>query len=182
MNIFFTNDDPETCAQEHCDKHAVKMNIEYPQMLSTAHRVLDGILYTELSANGRKVQRYRLSENDSLIYKAAHVNHPSSKWVRESRANYMWLYSLWSELSKEYTHRYGKTHECWRKLGSLLATPPMNISDKSFTQPPPAMKAYPQCIVPGDSIESYRNYYREAKSSFARWTNREAPTWYIKAA
>jgi len=27
-------------------------------------------------------------------------------------------------------------------------------------------------------IESYRNYYRKAKSGFAVWKNRETPSWY----
>ena len=42
MNIFYLNENPELCAQEHNDKHVVKMCIEYAQLLSTAHRVLDG--------------------------------------------------------------------------------------------------------------------------------------------
>ena len=29
----------------HCDKHVVKMIIEYAQLMSTAHRVLDGDPY-----------------------------------------------------------------------------------------------------------------------------------------
>ena len=42
MNIFYLDKDPKTCAQYHCDKHVVKMILEYAQLLSTAHRVLDG--------------------------------------------------------------------------------------------------------------------------------------------
>jgi hypothetical protein len=42
MNIFYLDEDPKICAQYHCDKHVVKMIIEYAQLLSTAHRVLDG--------------------------------------------------------------------------------------------------------------------------------------------
>ena len=41
MNIFFLNEDSRMCAQAHCDKHVVKMILEYAQMMSTAHRVLD---------------------------------------------------------------------------------------------------------------------------------------------
>ena len=29
-----------------------------------------------------------------------------------------------------------------------------------------------------DVVESYRNYYRGAKSSFAVWKNREVPNWF----
>ena len=42
MNIFYLDKDPNVCANYHCDKHVVKMIVEYAQMLSTAHRVLDG--------------------------------------------------------------------------------------------------------------------------------------------
>ena len=45
MNIFYLNRDPIKCALQHCDKHVVKMIIEYAQLMSTAHRVLDGELF-----------------------------------------------------------------------------------------------------------------------------------------
>jgi len=32
--------------------------------------------------------------------------------------------------------------------------------------------------VGNDVIESYRNYYREAKKSFCVWKNREIPEWF----
>ena len=41
MNIFYLDPRPDTAAEMHCDKHCVKMILEYAQMLSTAHRVLD---------------------------------------------------------------------------------------------------------------------------------------------
>ena len=45
MNIFYLHKDPKTCAEMHLDKHCVKMLIEYAQLMSTAHRVIDGIQY-----------------------------------------------------------------------------------------------------------------------------------------
>ena len=42
MNLFVLHQEPEIAAQMQCDKHVVKMIIESAQMLSTAHRVLDG--------------------------------------------------------------------------------------------------------------------------------------------
>ena len=49
MNIFLLNENPLLCAEQHCDKHVVKMVIEYAQLMSTAHRYLDGELYGELT-------------------------------------------------------------------------------------------------------------------------------------
>ena len=79
MNIFYLSYDPRTAAAEHCDKHVVKMIVEYAQLLSTAHRVLDGIPYYDVSKNNRKVKRFKLDEpRESNLYKACHINHPSA--------------------------------------------------------------------------------------------------------
>ena len=42
MNIFYLDEDVQKCAEYHVDRHVVKMILEYAQLLSTAHRVLDG--------------------------------------------------------------------------------------------------------------------------------------------
>ena len=42
MNIFYLHEDPKICAEMHLDKHCTKMLVEYAQLMSTAHRVLDG--------------------------------------------------------------------------------------------------------------------------------------------
>ena len=57
MNIFYLDNDPKVCAEMHCDKHVVKMIIEYAQLMSTAHRILDGTSYYDLTANGRRILR-----------------------------------------------------------------------------------------------------------------------------
>lgn len=179
MNVFYLHQEPATCAKQHNDKHVVKMIVEYAQIMSTNHRVLDGTEYYGLSKNGRKIKRWRLSDNvEDIIYKACHVNHPSTVWARQSNNNYNWLYAMWLELCAEYTHRYGKTHKTYELLHEILATPPMNIPIGPKTQPTPAMKKFPQCIVEGDSVASYRNYYHEAKQHFNRWTKRDVPDWY----
>ena len=67
------------------------MIIEYAQLLSTAHRVIDGIEYTHLSKNGRKIKRWKMVKNSNMeetLYKAAMVNHPSAVWVRQSSRHY----------------------------------------------------------------------------------------------
>ena len=180
MNVFYLHPDPIVCAEQHCDKHVVKMLIEYAQLMSTAHRVLDGELWYGRSTAGRKIQRYFHPDPtmNQELYKACHINHPSAKWVRYSSANYSWLYDMWTALHCEYEHRYGRTHESYRKLNYHLLLPPEKFSSEGFTEPTPAMNHYPQCIVEGDSVTSYRNYYIEAKADFARWTNRDAPDWW----
>ena len=63
MNIFYLHSDPRTCAEYHCDKHVVKMILEYAQLLSTAHRILDGTMSVGLSKTGRKQTRYILPDD-----------------------------------------------------------------------------------------------------------------------
>jgi hypothetical protein len=106
MNIFYLHNDPKTCAEMHVDKHCVKMILEYAQLLSTAHRVLDGIQVVGLSKSGRKQTRYELSDNrDGILYSATHINHPSAIWCRKGIVQYRWflLYQIQRNASRMET-------------------------------------------------------------------------------
>jgi hypothetical protein len=176
MNIFYLDTDPKICAEMHNNKHTVKMIIEYAQLMSTAHRLLDGEEYTDMTANGRRIKRWRLGdEREQQLMKASHINHPSAVWCRANYENYDWLYMLWKCLLKEYTYRYGKVHACARLVGVLFNSP-KNIQRGNFFPPTPAM---PDDVkVPGDSLASYRNYYNKNKTHLADWKKRPAPSWY----
>jgi hypothetical protein len=177
MNIFYLDNDPTTCAQMHNDEHVVKMILEYAQLLSTAHRVLDGNLITRLSKSGRKQQHYVLPDSrDSVMYSTTHVNHPSAIWLRQSYENYEWLYQLFLAVLREYTHRYGKLHAC-EKLVNVLNTPPNGIpKGVGFTEPTPAMPD--EVKIVGSSLASYKNYYIKNKAHLASWKKRNIPEWY----
>jgi hypothetical protein len=177
MNIFYLHHDVAKCAEMHNDKHTVKMILEYAQLLSTAHRFLDGNATIGLSDSGRKRTTFILdSPLNGILYSATHINHPSSVWVRQSAENYIWLFGLFQALMAEYTHRYGKTHATSR-LEMHLAKLPKNIPQKAFTEPTPAM---PDDVkVPGDSIASYRKYYIQNKPHLASWKKRPVPEWYL---
>jgi len=177
MNIFYLDHDVTKCAEMHNDKHVVKMILEYAQLLSTAHRVLDGTLSVGLSASGRKKTSYVLmDQREPVLYSATHINHPSAIWVRQSDKNYSWLFEMFEALLEEYTYRYGKKHAC-EKLVWLLEVRPNNIPRGNFTEPTPAM---PDDVkIPGDSIKSYRNYYINNKTHLANWKKRTTPEWYI---
>jgi hypothetical protein len=180
MNIFYLDHDVKKCAEMHNDKHVVKMILEYAQLLSTAHRVLDGTIVVGLSKTGRKQSRYVLSDNrESLLYSATHLNHPSAVWVRQSKENYIWLANMLLALCEEYTYRYGKTHKVERDglCFVLLKNIPNNIANRDFTQPTPAMPD--EVKISGDSIKSYRNYYINNKTHLANWKKRTTPEWYI---
>jgi len=183
VNIFHLHEDPEVNSYWHIDKHIVKMPTEYAQLLSTAHRLLDGeqyiILREDKNGRQRKVKRWKLEDDrETGIFHAAHMNHPSCIWTRASKENYMYLFELYSASLKEYTKRYGKEHGSARPL-PFLQTPPENIVSLGLQEIPQAMKMYPECMVPGDSIRAYRNYYNIAKHGFAKWKHNDPPPWFI---
>lgn len=173
MNLFYLDEDVNKCAEYHCDKHVVKMVTELGQLLSTAYRMLDG----KKEMIGEKKIYYRLKENDDVIMKLTHVNHPTAIWVRESSDNYQLCRDIFYALSFEYKHRYGKEHGAFTRLQRAIHYIPENIDyDKGLTQIPLAM---PDDCKIGDVVESYREYYRKYKNHIAVWSRRPIPHWYF---
>ena len=183
MNIFYLDKDPIKAAQMSCDKHCVKMIVESAQMLSTAHRMIDGNLYTDKTKAGRKIKRWKHPNPnmEKTLYKACHTGHPSTVWVMESAYNYHWLYRHMMALNTEFKMRYGHIldHKTIQLLEGALMYPPRNISLNTIaTDPPPAMPEY--CKIKGDSVASYKKYYIYEKQRFATWKSPSTvPAWYI---
>jgi len=182
MNIFALSECPKDSAQQMIDKHVVKMPTESCQMLHT-----NSLYFLFWNCHGREpslkeLKKFHKESHYSYMMKPAMLNHPSTIWARQNKANYMWLYNHALALCKEYTYRYGKVHSTNFKLNQLLSEAPQNIKKEGWREPPPAMSHYPQCIVKGDSIQSYKNYYNEAKAYFAKWSKRETPDWFTGKA
>lgn len=178
MNIFYLSDSARECAQMHCDRHVLKMIIEYSQLLCTAHRVLDGQETTGLSKSGRRLKRWVFPTDDSRneFHLASHVKHPSGIWCRETDQQYEWLYELFVYCCEEYTYRYKKQHACERFVDKLNVLPDNIPTTGMFSQPPLCMPD--SCKISTDAITSYRHFYHEEKSKFATWKVREKPDWY----
>ncbi len=155
MNIFVLDQDPIKAAQFHCDKHSIKMILEHCQMLSTALRV---------------------HSNDSLdgIYKQAHLNHPCSKWVRETKANFLWLCEMTEELFQEYTRRYGKHHKSY-SVFEVCKNHANFIPEGELTN---FAQAMPIEYKNPDPVKAYRTYYLNDKRDFATWKMGNVPHWW----
>lgn len=152
MNIFILDKNPLLAARYQCDKHVVKMCLETAQLLCSA--------FSEGTAP----------------YRRTHYNHPCSKWVRGSEANFIWLVNHGRALCNEYTLRYGKIH----KSESVIEWCARNQSRLSFYQQ--QLTPFPRCI-PDDckhnsTILSYRKYYITHKKAFARWNHGPKPWWW----
>ena len=135
MNIFYLDEDPEVAAIVQYNKHVVKMILESAQMLCTAHRYYG---------------------NDDVPYKTAHLNHPSTIWVRQNTKHYFWLYKHMLALGEESTHRYGKIHMSITKCKEPLQLAPINMPTYKFEQPPQCM---PDEFKSDCAIHAYWAYY-----------------------
>lgn len=141
MNIFVTDNCPSTCARVLDDKRVIKMVLECAQMLSTA-------------VGGP--------------YRPTHVNHPCSKWVRQSSGNAYWLVKHMEALCTEYMLRYDKVHAC----ESLL--PKFQVA--VFELPDVGLLPFVNCTSyksESDVHLAYKLYLDD------KWnTDKRAPTWY----
>lgn len=183
MNIFVLDNCPYEAARLQCDKHVVKMIVESAQMLSTAHRLLDGIEETQISKSGRKQKYWFLPDaREDVLYKAVHMGHPCTIWTMESEANYRWHWQHFYALCEEYEYRYNKVHKTASLLDILQKTP-NNIPEKEMTPFRLAMGSNPECMHEHDPVRSYREFYQTKQSRFAmKWTNRPIPDWFQVAA
>jgi hypothetical protein len=173
MNIFYIHTDPVIAAKAMSDKHVVKMILESAQLLSTAHRALDGQEFIQLSKSGARLRKWNHPDPhmDVTLYKSTHLNHPSGIWVRQSADNYMWLYNHFIALSEEYYQRYNKRHASELLLSGLLSKVPTNIARIGLT---PMLVAITdtQWHVPNNPLQSYRNYYVGEKLKTPKDTER----------
>jgi hypothetical protein len=189
MNLFVLSKKPQEAAQAHGDKHVVKMILEacqmlysahwtasYPALLSVrsavaiakAHRLLDVPIHM-LSAPRRK-------NVDESGFRPVHLHHPCTIWIRESLGNYMWAVELALALADEYEFRWpGKVHACrahaeWLKVNLPPGRPEDEL--KGF-----AVAMDDEYKVAGDTVASYRKYYRESKKEkgLTVYTGREKP-------
>ena len=143
MNIFYLDECPIKAAEKQYNKHVVKMVLESAQMLCTAHHYYG---------------------NNDVPYKVAHLNHPSTKWVRQSADHYEWLYIHMLALGNEYKNRYNKEHLVITKCKDVLHKLPPRIPKSGFKQPPQCM---PDEYKDHDSVIAYWNYYIGDKYSVA---------------
>ena len=176
MNIFYIDKDPVQAAEWMVDKHVVKMILESAQLLSTAHRLLDGEQVMGKTKTGRNAKRWILNDaREPVVYQATHINHPSAVWCRASVENYNWLADHLHALLAEYTYRYSKKHKVQGDLSYMLMSPPKNLQEYDMTLMPSAMAD--EYKISDDPIVNYRNYYKVGKARMHSWKNRQPPEW-----
>jgi hypothetical protein len=193
MNIFALHPNPRKAARWHADKHVVKMLLESVQMLYTAHWIMayPFLLKFKAPIQVSKAQKplptppslrsapRQLKDPSQRGFRAVHIHHPCTVWVRQSVHNYMWLCQLAVALALEHHHRWpaSAAHSCEAHAAWLIAHPPALPKTSPLT---PFAQAMPDEYKKGDPIKSYRAFYRGSKTDRGitnRYTNRHKPHW-----
>jgi hypothetical protein len=141
------------------------MILEYCQMLCTA-----------VSVNPNLQNKLGITE---IPYKKSHVNHPCTRWVGSTYANFAWLVAYTHALHEEYRYRYNREHLSYRTLKNckIITSDIIAYGNKLSI-----LELNPPLVMPDDCktdsiIESYRNYYQKYKSQLFSWTKRDKPDW-----
>jgi hypothetical protein len=186
MNLFILFNNPIEAAQAHVDKHVIKMILEVCQMLYTAHWTS---AYPDLIKKGKKglplppslEKAPRKKDSDIRGYAYCHINHPCTKWIRQSLQNYIFACNLGIALGEEYKYRWpqkNRPHSCEGHVRWLKANPP---DLPSLGQTPFAIAMADKYKISEDPIESYRHYYLTAKKDkgLLKYTRREKPDFIV---
>lgn len=183
MNIFVLSLDPKKAAKFHCNKHVVKMILEYTQLLFTLVHWLNPLLLNSVVDK----EGYPLK-----VYKETHVNHPCSIWLRKSKSNVVWLVDLLEACCEVYTYRYHKTHKCEVYLHFFKTVlipysiqPDLGLTEFAVAITNKELKIgnnsselarYSGCEIEQvpeeweyNTVASYRNYIKQEKAYFAVW-------------
>ena len=176
MNIFFLHKNPKDCAKCYSDTHLVKIILEITQLLVCAQYF-----------NHDDKQPYK------NCYKKTHINHPMSKWVRESYNNYLYALRIGICLCKEFKYRRNKEHACLFHINKLKKLKPfdgfeidwgdkvrLEMKDNDIYDITPIPMCMPdECIKYDCAIECYREYYKTHKRDINVWNwGRDKPEWY----
>lgn len=166
------------------DKDIASQIRKTAQLLSTAHRILDGeefVVQLKHKDTGKVRNKHVWilpDDRNNILYACTHSNHPCAIWCRESVENYNWLVDHLYALGNEYIYRYEKKHATIEKCFYQLQSPPFGLRDWDWTQPPSAMAA--EFIISDDPIVNYRNYYVIEKSHLKSYMKRDEPIWWSK--
>ena len=174
MNIFILDKDPVQSAKMYCDKHVPKMIVECYQMLGSS-----------VIRHGATPDMMPLTKKGTPL-KGGYHNHPCTRWVGDSRDNFMWVSYHVAVLCEEYNKRFGKEHFCELGLEKLYTMHHL-IPEGHLT---PFALAMPDEYRPTDvlnelvyhargdtAVQAYRDYYHS--KTFAKWEKtRQAPDWW----
>lgn len=165
---------PMRSAKSYCDKH-MKILVEVYQMAGSAcirHGATPDMM--PLNSSGKPLR-------------GGYAHHPMTKWIGESRSNYIWAMYHGATIAEEYFKRYNKTHFCEQKIEELF--------ELAYLIPEGDLTTMPRCfnqskgenldLLDEDKwpcvVEATREFYFRDKRKFAVWgKGRPAPAWWMQ--
>lgn len=176
MNIFVLDENPILAGKMYCDKHIPKMVVELYQQLGSA-----------VIRHGATPDMMPLTKAGTPLRGGYH-NHPATRWVGDSRANFLWASYHAAVLCEEYNKRFAKEHFCELGLEQLYTLshliPEGDLTPFALCMPDEYRPNHKATEYIGDShatgdvaVQAYRDYYHS--KTFARWDKgRDAPAWW----
>ena len=156
MNIFYTSHCPVECAYDLPKVLNNKMIVEVAQILSTAHRELDGDVFAD----------------EVGLYRATHRNHPCAVFVRRSKVCYEWAHLHLEAMLERFEEYSGKSHKSGG-VSKKLSNAPKNISNTDCFEPALAVPEYFKKIAQAKNVPTAYRAYLNTK--FAEWNLRDKP-------
>ena len=144
---------------------ACKILLEAVQMLCSGKHILDP----------------EDKETNARLYKMAHKNHPVTKWIRESKANFLWALTHGVALYQEKLYRTGNGHKSIDVLSwaldniDKLSFPNTNLTKFAIAISEDSLCRKDPQFDESDPVSCYKLYYKYDKSHIAKWTNRNVP-------
>ena len=118
-----------------------------------------------------------LAEDKITKYKSVHVNHPCTKWARETDSNFYSLVEHGFHLAKQFEVRFGKVHKSKAVILSCKAIQSVEnlIPTGEITRLPLCM---PEEYRTEDVVNSYRAFWVSKPNM--RYKRSKPPTWFTK--
>jgi len=178
MNIFRLDKDPFKACEYYQDLHVNKIIIEGSQLIANCYPL----------ERLKEPDCPRTQKGTPRVY--GNYNHPLAKWVRESKQNFDWTIKHLQGLIAEKEYRFGPKKHFTESFVLWAKDHPADLPDKGETEYPQCFKTFAECIVLGDPVKGYQNYYNTAKREFqfgksvkkATWTKRSIPYFWKNMA
>ena len=163
MNIFVLDEDPIQSAVMYCDLHVPKMVVELYQQLGSA-----------VIRHGATPDMMPRTQKGTPLKGGYHF-HPATRWVGDTKENFLWACYHGAMLCDEYTKRFGKIHSCEKGIEHLYLMTHL-IPEGELT---PFAQCMPDEYKNECAVTAYRDYYIQDKSKFAKWEKgTPAPDWW----
>lgn len=165
MNIFVLDLNPYKAASYYDDVRLPKMVVELYQQMGSA-----------LRRHGAVDEQMPLTKTTKRPLRGGYHNHPCTRWVGDTRDNFIWASIHAATLAEEFERRFGKSHYCADGIEKMFHLREL-IPSGDIT---PFAQAMPDEYKHDDPVFAYRRYYKSKADSKGgiRYKHTKQPYWW----